>query len=71
MFDQLPGAVMFSKMDLRSGYHQLRVRREDIPKTAFRTRYGHYEFVVMPFVLTNAPSGIHGFDESNIPPVLG
>jgi len=56
LFDQARGAIIFSKVDLRSGYHQLRIREEDVPKMTFINHYGHYEFTMLPLGLTNVPN---------------
>ena len=70
LFDQLKGVRVYFKIDLRTGYHQLKVRETDIPKTAFRTRYGHFEFMVMPFGLTNAPAAFMDLVHRVIQPYL-
>ena len=71
MFDQVRGARVYSKIDLRTGYLQLRVRETNIPKTMFTTRYGHFEFTVMPFGLTNVPAAFMDLMHRVFRPYIG
>ena len=71
LMDQLHGSSVFSKIDLRSGYHQILVKADDVEKTAFRSRYGHYEYVVMPFWCDQCSDSVHGLHEQNFQAILG